>query len=182
MEIIKLRVNEIRKTSKTIKYWQPRVEYKAMHLRKIIEQIFLASLIANAEIYQQYYNRLGKEWNAKYICRDLERIHPNFFPVAVIDDHENHHISTNLQDSLTSDDAIEMYDKMGKFLHSDNPFRQHPNYEKSSKYIDDCCNKIVCLLRVHRIMLYGEKDFLFVIMEEKNSGHVSINWFSQCDE
>ena len=181
MEIIKLRVNEIRKTSKMIKYLQPRVEYKALHLRKIIEQILLSSLIANSEVYQQYYNRLGKEWNAKYICRDLKRINPKFFPVAAFDNHENS-IIVNLEYSLTSDDLIEMYDKMGKLLHSHNPFSLLPDYKGLSEYIDDCCNKIVLMLRVHTIMMYGEKAFLFVIMEEKNSGRVSINWFSQCDE
>ena len=182
MEIIKLRVEQIKNASKIIKYWQPMVEYKALHLRKIIEQILLASLIANSEVYQQYYNRLGKEWNARLICRDLERIHPKFFPVAVIDDHENQNIFDNLQDSLTSDEVIEMYEKMGKLLHSNNPFSPFPNYQELSKYIDDCCKKIICFLRVHKTMMYGEKDFLYVIMEEKNSGHVSINWFSLCDE
>lgn len=87
MGIIKLRVEEIKNAPNIIKHWQPLVEYKALHLRKIIEQILLASLIANSEVYQQYYNRLESEWNARYICRDLESIHPKFFPVAAIDDH-----------------------------------------------------------------------------------------------
>lgn len=116
MGIIKLRVEEIKKAPNIIKHWQPMVEYKALHLRKIIEQILLSSLIANAEVYQQYYNRLGREWNARLICRDLERIHPKFFPVAAIDDHENQHISDNPKDNLTSEEVIEMYEKWGDFF------------------------------------------------------------------
>lgn len=181
MGIIKLRIEQIKSTSKLIKYWEPRVEYKALHLRKIIEQILLSSLIANSEIYQQYYHRLETEWNARLICRDLKRIHPNFFPVAATDDHENMEISNNLEDSLTSDEVIEMYEKMGKLLHSHNPFSPFPDYQELSKYIDDCCKKIIRFLSVHTIMMYGEKDFLYVIMEERTSGQVSINWFSKCE-
>jgi len=182
MGIIKLRVEQIKNASKTIKYLQPMVEYKALHLRKIIEQILLSSLIANSEVYQQYYNRLEREWNARLICRDLERIHPKFFPVAAIDDHENQHISENPKDNLTSKEIIVMYEKMGKLLHAHNPFSPFPDYQELSNYIDDCCNKIIRFLSVHTIMMYGEKDFLYVIMEERTSSQVSINWFSQCDE
>ena len=38
------------------------------------------------------------------------------------------------------------------------------------------------ILRVHKTMLYGEKDFLFVIMSAKTGGRVAINWFSQCED
>ena len=53
MEIIKLRIEEIKTAKQKIRYLQPIVEYKALQFRKIIEQILLSSLIANAEIYQQ---------------------------------------------------------------------------------------------------------------------------------
>ncbi|MBK6088624.1 hypothetical protein [Ruminococcus difficilis] len=181
MEIIKLRIEEIKTAKQKIRYLQPIVEYKALQFRKIIEQILLSSLIANAEIYQQYYNRLGTEWNARYICRDLKRINPRFFPVAVIDDRENHSI-IDMEDSLTSDELIEMYEKMGKLLHAQNPFGSLPDYKQLSEYIDNGCKEIIKLLRVHKTMLYGEKDFLFVIMSAKTGGRVAINWFSQCED
>ena len=83
MEIIKLRTNQIFTVLGKIDYLEPTVEYRALQLRKIIEQILLASLIANADEYKQFYNRLGNEWNARLICRDIERINPAFFPRAV---------------------------------------------------------------------------------------------------
>lgn len=181
MGVIKLRMEQIRTAENDIHFLIPRVEYMALQFRKIIEQILLASLITNSDIYQQYYNRIGKEWNPKYIAQDLKRINPNFFPKAVIDHHDNHKLE-EIKDSLTCDELIEMYKHIGKLLHANNPFSQFPDYEEFSAYIIKGCSRIIDLLSIHIIKPYGEKTLLLVIMHQGKNGDVSINWCERYDE
>ena len=181
MGVIKLRMEQIKTAENDIRFLIPRVEYMALQFRKIIEQILLASLITNSEVYQQYYNRIGKEWNPKYIAQDLKRVNPNFFPKAVIDHHDKHELE-DIKDCLTCDELIEMYKHIGKLLHASNPFSQFPDYEAYSAYIINGCGRIIDLLNTHVIIPYGEKTLLFVIMHQGEKGEVSINWCEKCDE
>lgn len=182
MEIIKLRIDQIITITGKIPYLEPTVEYKALQLRKVIEQILLASLVANADEYQRLYNKLGKEWNARLICRDIERINPDFFPRAAINKPEEMKIDDD-PNSMTSDELLSIYEKMGKLLHSKNPFASPIDYSAESAFIDDSCTKIIRFLSVHTIHLIGGDAFLFVVMKATNhEGRVAINWFEKCDE
>lgn len=181
MGLIKLRMEQIRTAENDIPFYIPMVEYRALQFRKIIEQILLASLVTNSEKYKEYYDRLEKEWNPKYIARDLKRINSNFFPKAVIDHHDQHQLE-NREDCLTCDELIEMYKHIGRLLHANNPFSQLPDYEAFSMYIINGCSRIIDLLNFHTIMPYGEKVLLFVIMHHGENGEVSINWCEKCDE
>lgn len=181
MEIIKLRVEQIRKAKTFFAYLEPAAEFKALQLRKIIEQILLASLVANAEEYKKFYNKIGSEWNARLICRDIARVNADYFPRAVINNHDKMEIS-NVPDSMKEDELIAIYEKMGKLLHSANPFSVAPDYEKMNEFIDESCRKIIKLLSTHTIHLVGGDAFLFVIMNcSDRNGHVAINWFERCD-
>lgn len=182
MEIIKLRTNQIFTAQKRIEYLEPLVEFKALQLRKVIEQILLASLIANSSIYKQYYNRLGSEWNARLICRDIERINPDFFPKAAINQPDEMKID-DAKESMSSEELIAIYEKMGKLLHSHNPFSDPIDYNSLSSYIDESCKNIIGLLNIHTVKRIGGDAFLFVVMNASNhNGHVAINWFQKCDE
>ncbi len=175
MEIIKLRTNLINNT--LLKYLQPTIEFKALQLRKIIEQILLSSLIANSEKYKEYYGRLEKDWNARLISRDLARINPDFFPRAVYDDHVKHEIKYK-SDALSCDEIIDIYERLSKLLHSQNPFDFPIDYEKENVFINNSLEKIVYLLNTHIIKPYGTDGFMFVGMRGLNSnGKAFVNWF-----
>lgn len=157
------------------------VEFQALQLRKIIEQIMLASLVANAEEYKKVSEKFGTEWNARLICRDIERINPDFFPKAVIDDHKNQVL--NNTDCITSDQLIDIYGKLHKFLHANNPFGEKYDYQKMSIYILESCKKIINLLNTHTVTLIGGKSILYVVMSSvNNNGNVWIGWADKCDE
>ena len=177
MEIIKLRTSLINNVR--LKYLEPLVEFRALQLRKIIEQIILSSLIANADRYKEFYNRLEKDWNARNISRDLKRINPSFFPQAVTDDHDNH-IITNKPDSLTCDELIKIYEKLGRLLHSSNPFNQSINYREFNVYIIESLNKIIRLLSLHTVKPYGVDGFILIGMSgTNNNGKAFANWFEE---
>ena len=84
MEIIKLRISLVFSLENSLTYLQPTVEFLALQLRKIIEQIVLSSLITTSEKYKEYYHQLGRVWRIDYICQELLEINTDFFPFAVI--------------------------------------------------------------------------------------------------
>ena len=175
MEIIKLRTDLINNT--LLKYLQPTIEFKALQLRKIIEQILLSSLIANAEKYKEYYKKIGKEWNARCISRDLKRINADFFPRAVIDNHREHKIDYK-NNALTCDEIIKIYEKLGKLLHSQNPFNSPIDYKKENIFINNSLKKIVDLLNTHIIKPYGADGFIYVGMKGvETNGRAFFTWF-----
>ena len=180
MNIIKQRTNQIRIIGSRIEYLQPIVEYKALQLRKIIEQIMLASLVANSTAYKDFYGRLGGDWNAKLIASDLERVNPDFFPKAVKNDYENHTLIDE-PDSMKCEEAIKMYEILSKkLLHASNPFGCPTDYNEMNQHIDEWTSRIIKLLQTHIVKLIGMDDFLFVIMNSSNhSGNVAINWFER---
>lgn len=121
MEFIKIYTDHIINDSKSIIHIGARVEYKALQLRKIIELIILASLVANSDQYLAVYNRLGSVWNIKYICNELKKINEDYFPKAIELDNDNGKISF-IEDTIQSDEIILIHEKMGKFLHATNPY------------------------------------------------------------
>lgn len=182
MSIIKLRTEQIFSANRKFDYREPAVEYKALQLRKIIEQILLASLVANAEEYKKYHDRLGTEWNAKYISQDLARINPDFFPKAVhnrpdfqIDDKPG---------GISSQEILKVYDKLGKYLHSKNPFdNSQLDYDAISDYIEFNTKRIIYTLNCHNVTLLGGEAFLNVVMKsQEHNGQVHAVWFDKCDE
>ena len=180
MEIIKLRTNMIFSIGDKLEFLQPTVEFQALQLRKIIEQIVLSSLIANADTYKTYYDRLEHEWNARLICRDIKRIHEDYFPASVIGTDES--INDCPDRTIFEEELLKAYEKTGKMLQSKNPFSSSIDYHSEQKYIIDTCNRIVRFLNVHRIRIYGDDDFLYVVMKSQRNGHVAINWFSKVEE
>lgn len=181
MSIIKLRTEQIMSATKRFDYREPAVEYMALQLRKIIEQILLASLVVNAEEYKKYHNRLGTEWNAKYICRDIERINPDFFPLAVNNKPDQ---IDNKPGGISSQEILIVYDKLGKYLHSKNPFDGNQwDYKSAEEYIISNTERIVYTLNTHNVTLLGGESFLNVVMKsQEHNGQVHAVWFDKCDE
>lgn len=181
MEVIKLRTNQVFSAINQFEYLEPAVEFKALQLRKIIEQIMLASLITNAEEYKTQYNRLGKEWNARLIARDLERLNPHFFPQPV--NNGSDYTIENKPSVLSCEQIIDAYEKMGKYLHSQNPFDNNArDYQAISDFIDEYTKKIIYTLNCHNVTLLGGDVFLNVVMKTKENGHVAVAWFEKCNE
>ncbi len=163
------------------RYLEPTVEFKALQLRKIIEQIIVASLRTNSEKYLEFYRRLERDWNARIISRDIARINPGFFPKAAINNPERKTIE-NKEGAIGCEDLISIYEKLSKYLHSTNPFSSPIDYQKAHGFINESLDKIVNLLNCHTVELFGEDGFLFVVMNSSNhGGKVGINLFESVE-
>lgn len=177
MEFIKIYTDHIINDSKSIIHIGARVEYKALQLRKIIELIIMASLVANSDQYMAFYNRLGSVWNIKYICTDLKKINEDYFPKAIELNKDNGKISF-IEDTIQSEEIMLIHEKMGKFLHATNPYGTMPNYIEAEKYIDDSLMRIMKLLNSHLIRLIDD-IFLLVFMASSQDGHPVVYWLGK---
>ena len=118
-------------------------EAVALHFRKIIELIALASISANKTEYARIRAEFHRDWNARLIFRDLERINASFYPVpisglsspqypdglSVIEEHNT--------GFLTRDGAISLYERCASVLHAENPFSKKNNYDEISASFND---------------------------------------------
>lgn len=180
MEIIKLRLKSIVNISDKFEYTQSAVEFAALQLRKIIEQIVLSSLITNYKEYLEYYHKLASVWNIKYIMKDIERINPNYYPVAAL-------VGENAKNVFegagyaTKDDIIDAYEKTSKVLHSQNPFAERIDYLGMLKYISSMYKKVVNLLNEHLMWPYNG-DILFIRLHYDCTDSVEVRWYAKTDE
>ena len=61
-------------------YLQTTAESIGLQIRKILELIALASLVANRSEYQKFRTNFHRDWNGKRILETLEKANPNFYP------------------------------------------------------------------------------------------------------
>lgn len=153
-------------------------EVCALQLRKILELIALSSLVANKTAYNTISKKLQKEWNAKKIIAELEKINPCFYPHPIKHDFEKKSPDTeewvDESEYLTKADFINLYNVTSEILHT-------PNFKKKNfinkienfwKNIDMYLNKIIRLTNRYQVQLL-ETVLLFVIIDE--NGGVTVH-------
>lgn len=185
MELIKRRIEVvdsiIQKKSHTTPYKASNIELCCLQLRKCIELIVMASLVANSEAYLEMYNRLGKDWKAPLISKDLKRINPNFYPtpIRVIphDGQPDEFIAFDTGEYISCDALLDYYEEIGAIMHSENPFGNPVDYSKYEQLVGKCRNEIINLLNVHLAHLSDGKSMLYVVMQSNNDKKVHITHF-----
>ena len=102
-----------------------------LQIRKILELIVMASLVAKKEVMEEFSRSLqglGRQWNGYKILKQVEKINPDFYPVPIIENpHNNPHVKSNLEEMttgfLTRDMFSELYNRRcAPLLHADNPY------------------------------------------------------------
>lgn len=160
------------------------IETIALQIRKILELVALGSLVLNKEKYSEMHKNFSSQWNAKYILNDIERINPSFYPKPIdeVPIKYQSRIINNLQEKkdgfLTKDEFIELYDRLGGLLHTNNPFVEKDNVSEFEKNIIDILNKIKNLLNSHIIKIYDD-EFYLIHMQENGTEFARGYVFSQ---
>ena len=177
MQKIKWRLNaisEIRSKKKTTTYEHTNIEFCALQIRKILELIAFSSLISNVDIYNEKLNNIKKMWNAELILKDIERIHPDFYPKAIyVNPRNKEEWLERSEPCLTRDKFVKAYNKCGKYLHEASPFLT--DEQISSDYsalwtdIGVWGQLIINLLYTHVVHLYDQKTLFYITMGEPNT-------------
>ena len=144
-------------------------EIVCLMLRKVLEQIAFASLAAHKDAYSAVHSDADYTWRAKRLLERLVQIHPKFWPLAVRPSTkpqpEGHHHFDTVDDHLTQDDFVFLYDTTSGALHTWNPYKDGPRVLNFKRSIADWVERIIALLNMHWIQLLGSDESWLIQMD-----------------
>lgn len=172
----------------TAQYLQTTAECVGLQLRKILELIALASMVANQPEYKKHQRNFQREWNGKRILATLEKANPEFYPVPTMqirDRRTGRVVETKTIDSgfLTKEDYVRLYDACGSILHATNPFAG--GERDAGAFLSDTptwMERIRVLLNHHQIQLLDADKQLWVLMQAESDGRVHVYEFQRIPE
>ena len=165
-------------------YIRTTAESICLQVRKILELIAHASLVANKDKYAKNRANFAKDWNAKKILQSIEEINPNFYPSP------SKQILDNLTGKVLSIEKIKsgfltrpyfenIYDRCGGLLHARNPFSASKDFDNFMSIAPSWMEKIKILLS-HRQMQLVQEDLQFwVVMQSNTDGRTQVTLFQQ---
>lgn len=128
-----------------------------VQFRKALELIAFATLTANREKYSATYENFRSHWKAKLMLEAVEKINPDFFPLAlgpptrVGDKHVQ--FMNPPDDALTKEDFARLYDTCSELLHSRNPFSTKDQVTDIGYSVDEWVARFQRLLSWHSVQL-----------------------------
>ena len=180
-------ITQMLKGKTTTSFYTTNIEFMCLQLRKILELISMGSLILNKEEFEAIGKKYEDFWNAKLILQDIERLNPDFYPIAIKevlsqDEGVVNDLQNQTEGFLTRDDFVKVYDKCGKMMHSYNPFGSHYDYDFYARQIVKWVGLIIGLLNSHLIHIKGIDGFYLIHMKEKGHEGVHGYYFGKLNE
>ncbi|MXW25329.1 MAG: hypothetical protein F4Z77_03365 [Dehalococcoidia bacterium] len=168
-------------------YLQTTVETICLQLRSVLELIALASLVANRGAYAEHRKNFRKDWQAKRILQDLEKVNPAFYPKPtkqVVDPVDGKVAETvDVRGGyLTRKEFGLLYDKLGEMVHAENPFSVARDYQAFLNELPGWVDKVRRLLNHHQIQLVNSDHQLWVLMESSHDGRPHVFLFERLSE
>ena len=148
-----------------------------LQLRMICELIALACLTVHGDVPATKAKRLTRAYNADQIVKNLEQLHPSFYPIPGKQVHDAAgkvvEVANVVDPHLNKKELQRLYGECGDFLHRGNIEQimkdsKAPDFARISQWIE----KITTLLNHHQIQLIDPKRQLWVIMQAVNDGKV----------
>jgi hypothetical protein len=175
----------------TARYNVPTGECIALQIRKILELIALASLVANREEYARIHRNFAEHWRAKDILKEIEKVNPEYYPVptkqipmGIADGVSRFQLLDIESGFLTKDEFMLLYDMCSDLLHAHSPFSAKARHD-AEVFRRDCVewmNKIVKLLNHHNMHLAGGRTQIIALMRGSKDGMVHATYFEEADD
>ena len=129
------------------------VELVFLQVRKCLELIAFASLIANKDKYSAAFANFASHWKAKQMLECIEKLNPDFYPVPVeppkVLDNGVKRLDLVPDGFLKRAEFVTLYDKSSEILHSRNPFTVKDPVVKLGYSTKEWVTRINCLLKLH---------------------------------
>lgn len=193
-DIIEIYLNNMRDVKKRIRYAEIQIntfndthnylilENAVLHTRKALECIAYASIAPNKNAYAKFRSEaetpadFRKDYHGGKILKQLGQINKNFYPLPLVEAklvaERQWHFDRLNSSYLTKNQYIKLYDRLGKFLHSDNPWDKDKGYLNLAKDMPENFQRIKSLLRIHATFVQeNESRYAFVVdmgSEEKD--------------
>lgn len=130
-----------------------------LQLRKSLEATAYASIVPNKAEYQSLRQKshtnpdFTKDFNASKIFHDLRKINKDFYPVPLVptkrQDDNSWHYDRKEKGFLSEKKFQNIYDRLGKFLHADNPWGTDKQRQNIAKDIEERIKETRELLELH---------------------------------
>lgn len=151
-----------------------------LQFRKALEATAYASISPNKEAYKKFRLKAEKnkdfttDFNAREIFKNLEKINQNFYPLPLIPAVQQNdgtwQFGRKENGFLTKKRFVKIYDRLGKFLHADNPWDNNKHRPNLAKDIQTSIPQIRELLLLHgtfiRAKNHSEAWFVEVPLNE----------------
>ena len=160
------------------------IESAALQIRKVLELIAFALLVANKGIYSK---KIEDEWHTGDIIKQMGIKNPNFYPVPLVCDKTSQALTERTNNYLTKDEFTEVYGKYGDILHRLNPLKvkgllSDQYYQKQADFIHDSSENIKNLLDMHTIQLVNEGIVWVICMDWNSNGMPSYRAFEPSEK
>lgn len=153
-------------------------EVVCLLLRKSLEHMAFASLIAQRDAYTSAYSDFATHWSAKRLLTKLEQVHPDFYPRPVafptVYPGAVQHLLDVQEGFLTKEDFVTLYDVCSNVVHTRNPFHPGPWVIETHRPLSEWINRLKRLLDVHYIRLAGAPGVWVVQMVQPVDGKVHV--------
>lgn len=156
------------------------LESAALQLRKAMEAIAFAAIAPNKEQYAVIRKNAAKpadfsrDWQADSIFLVLDKVNPDFYPDPLLQQTQvgpnAWHFGKLLDGYMKRKNFETMYKRLGKFLHSDNPWGTDKGWIQLSDDALDAITKIRALLKKHRTLIRAPSFNGVWIVDAPNDG------------
>lgn len=178
MEEIKRRIDLVRLYVSGATLGREEFDYEliSLNLRKILELIAFASLVANKEKYSAAHKKYLHEWRTNKLLENIEKLNPDFYPKALkpveVLDNGVKHFPVSDKPFLSRAEFTKLLNLCNDILHAWNPYTPRERKVDFERHISEWVDKIQWLLDVHYVRLAGNKDVIVVVMHDQPDGKV----------
>lgn len=162
-----------------------RAEACFLQVRMICEMIALGCLVAHDDMQEVKAARLQKAYEADFIVRALERLHPDFFPVPhtvkirdnAFNEQAGLHYEPLTEGFLSKEKLVRIYRRAGAVLHRGSlqvTFSNPRDQNALLSEVEEAQTQIVGLLRAHHIMTRDRNHVLVCSIPDKEFGGVEV--------
>lgn len=170
-------------------YIETDIDTVYLQLRKVIELVMFACVVANDAAGMTLNKTLKKGYEIKKIKNELRRFNADFFPSPKVEAGKDENgirkvdnLDPNKREFLTEEELFSAYGKAGNILHSQRKY-QYGGPAAKIKILKegvDYINKLVALLNHHWTNITND-SFFAVVMQGEQDGKVHVAHMARVD-
>ena len=154
---------------------ETKIRAVAVQTRRILEDIGYAALVSNKDASGKSHDEMKAMWRPREIFRDIEKIHPNFFPKPVEVRSPARGADSpfypKTKGVLTREKLLQIYRKLNPLAHSTNPLIDEPvDYDYYLKNIPIWLEEIANTLSTHQVMLHHHPEHFYIVKMDGDVG------------
>ena len=163
---------------------ETRVRAVAVQTRRMLENVAFAALVSNKDALDKSSEEMKNLWNPREIFRDIEKVHPDFFPKPVrvrdLSKGKDRPFTVRTEGVLNRERLLQIYRELNPLAHSWNPLDEPVDYDYFMEKIPAWLGEIINTMETHQVMLFHHPDHFYIVkMEGDRDGSVQCTPFTK---